>query len=182
MRFAPIFYFNCNHVLFVYIENKQKKFADFNKTFEFWWRQIFENSTIHKPSLGPLEVPHKIWAWSILLFWRLLETNKQTDKLNLYILYIQSYNQNKHIDLLQTQKFGLIYFPFNIQVISFLQGYIHFRDQACILKLKVLTLDTEIKNNCISSQKFRPMVVLKMACFSDSIFLFSCEKMYDPWL
>ena len=115
------------------------------------------------------------------VYWK--QTNRQTDKLNLYILYIQSYNQNEHIDLLQTQKFGLIYFPFNIQVISFLQGYIHFRDQACILKLKVLTLDNRdqtFKNNCISSQKFRPMVVLKMACFSDSIFLFSCEKMYDP--
>ena len=42
----------------------------------------------HKPSLRPREVPHKIWAWSVQPFWRLLDTNKQTptmDKLNLYI-------------------------------------------------------------------------------------------------
>jgi len=40
---------------------------------------------IHKPSLGSRNVPHKIWAWSVQPFWRLLDTNKQTDKPNLYI-------------------------------------------------------------------------------------------------
>ena len=56
---------------------------------EFWWRQIFEILIIHKPSLGSLDVPQKIWARSVQPFWRLLDTNKQTDKQtdkpNLYI-------------------------------------------------------------------------------------------------
>ena len=30
-RFAPIFYFNCEHVLIVILKNKEKKFADFIK-------------------------------------------------------------------------------------------------------------------------------------------------------
>ena len=44
---------------------------------------------IHKPSLGSLDVPQKIWARSVQPFWRLLDSNrqtdKQTDKPNLYI-------------------------------------------------------------------------------------------------
>ena len=52
-------------------------------TIEFWWRQIFEILIFHKPSLGSLDVPQKIWARSVQPFWRLLDTNKQTDKPNL---------------------------------------------------------------------------------------------------
>ena len=33
---------------------------------------------IHKPSLGSLDVPHKIWARSVQPFRRLLDTNRQT--------------------------------------------------------------------------------------------------------
>ena len=40
---------------------------------------------IHKPFLESLDVPQKIWAWSVHPFWRLLDTNRQTDKPNLYI-------------------------------------------------------------------------------------------------
>ena len=54
-------------------------------TIEFCWRQIFEILIIHKPSLGSLDVPQKIWAPSVQPFSRLLDTNKQTDKPNLYI-------------------------------------------------------------------------------------------------
>ena len=58
-------------------------------TIEFWWRQIFEILMIHKPSLESLDGPQKIWGWSVQPFWRLLDTNKQTDKQtdkpNLYI-------------------------------------------------------------------------------------------------
>ena len=35
---------------------------------------------IHKPFLGSRDVPQKIWARSVQPFWRLLDTNKQTDK------------------------------------------------------------------------------------------------------
>ena len=35
---------------------------------------------IHKPSLGTCEVPEKFWAGSVQPFWRLLDTNKQTNK------------------------------------------------------------------------------------------------------
>jgi len=88
-RFAPIFYFNCEHFLFIYIaKQKRKKFCRFKKMvdfknlmkFEFCWMQIFENSIIHKPSLGSRGVPLKIWAPSVQPVWRLLDTNGQTDK------------------------------------------------------------------------------------------------------
>ena len=49
-------------------------------TIEFWWRQIFEILIFHKPSLGCLDVPQKIWARSVQPFWRLLDTNKQTNR------------------------------------------------------------------------------------------------------
>ena len=49
-------------------------------TIEFWWRQIFEILMIHKPSLESLDVPQKIWARSVQPFWRILDTNKQTDR------------------------------------------------------------------------------------------------------
>ena len=54
-------------------------------TIEFWWRQIFEILIIHKPSLVSLDVPQQIWARSVQPFWRLLDTNKETDKPNLYV-------------------------------------------------------------------------------------------------
>ena len=42
-RFAPIIYLNCEHVLFVNIENKEEKnFADFIKKFRGIFR-IFKN-------------------------------------------------------------------------------------------------------------------------------------------
>ena len=59
--FAPIFYFNCEHFLFVYIV-KQKKLVDFIKCcgfsiqnlvqIEFCWRLIFEILIIHTTSMG----------------------------------------------------------------------------------------------------------------------------------
>ena len=71
-RLAPIFTFNCEFFLFVYIvKQKQKKFADFVKKFvdfenlleiKFCWKLIFEILIIHKPFLGSCEVPQKIWA------------------------------------------------------------------------------------------------------------------------
>jgi len=48
----------------------KKKFADFQK-FKFFTKlktsktQIFKISIIHKPSLGSLDVPQKIWARSV---------------------------------------------------------------------------------------------------------------------
>ena len=47
---------------------------------EFWWSQIFENLIIHNSSAGSREIPQKIWARSVQPFWRLLDTNKQTNK------------------------------------------------------------------------------------------------------
>jgi len=51
--------------------------------------QIFENSIIHKPSLGSREVPHKIWAQSVQPFRRLLDTNRQRQA-----MYIDGYKYN----------------------------------------------------------------------------------------
>ena len=87
-RFALIFYFNCEHVLFVYIVKQNKKICGFQQKiswiFKKFWRSNFDGGNffillIHKPSLGSREGPHKVWAWSVEPFWRLLDTNKQTD-------------------------------------------------------------------------------------------------------
>ena len=83
-RFAPILNLNCEHFLFVYFEQqKQIKVCEFSKEYswiskilmqiEFCCRQICENLIIHKPSLGSHDVSHKIWAWSVQPFWRLLD-------------------------------------------------------------------------------------------------------------
>ena len=53
---------------------------DYQNFQKFNENQIFEILIIHKPSLGPREVPHKIWARLVQPFGRLLDTNKQTDK------------------------------------------------------------------------------------------------------
>ena len=66
-------------------------------TIEFWWRQIFEILMIHKPSLESLDVPQKIWGWSVQPFWRFLDTNKQTDK--------QTDKPNLFIDIDENTKF-----------------------------------------------------------------------------
>ena len=91
-RFVPIFHFYCENVHFMYIvkQKQTKLFADFMKKFRgflkilkitFWWRQTFENSIIHYPSLGSCEVLHKRWVQSVQPFWRILiRTNRQTSK------------------------------------------------------------------------------------------------------
>ena len=72
----------------------KKKFRGFSKfsKIEFWWRQIFENLIIHKSSLGSREIPQKNLGpigSAVLTFIGYKQTdrqtNKQTDKPNLYI-------------------------------------------------------------------------------------------------
>ena len=58
---------------------------------EFWWRQIFEILMIHKPSLGSPDVPQKIWARSVQPFWRLLDTNRQTSQICIWIKMFNSF-------------------------------------------------------------------------------------------
>ena len=88
-RFALIFYLNCEHVL---LKKKSRIFKNLNfftklKTF----KTHFFIFIIHKPSLWSRDVPQQIWARSVQPFWRLLDTNKQTNKQtdnpNLYIDY-----------------------------------------------------------------------------------------------
>ena len=50
-----------------------------------FWTPKFVILSVQKPSLGSCEVPKKVWARSVQPFWRILDTNKQTDKLNLFI-------------------------------------------------------------------------------------------------
>ena len=97
-RFAPIFDLNCEHILFVYIlKQKQKKVHKFHKKIGGFWKFIgnrilfadfikkihgfsklnffYKNKIliIHYPFLGSREIPQKIWARSVLPFWRLLD-------------------------------------------------------------------------------------------------------------
>ena len=81
-RLAPIFYLNCEHVLFVYILKQRRKIfcgflkkqlADF-KEFKFFYKiknlqnTFFFIFIIHKPSLWSRDVPQKIWARSVQPF------------------------------------------------------------------------------------------------------------------
>ena len=73
--------FNCEHFLVEYIlKQNQQKFRGFKKKIswifkifkiEFCEWQIFENSIIHKPSLGSREFSQKLCYW--------IQTDKQTD-------------------------------------------------------------------------------------------------------
>jgi len=97
-----IFYFNCAHVLFVYIvkQKQTKKIADLKKKswiFKNFQKsksvrsKFFENSIIYKPSLRSREVPQKIWACSVQPFF----LYKQTDRQAKYIY--RYYKTNKII-------------------------------------------------------------------------------------
>ena len=87
-RFAPIFYFNCEHFLSVYIVKQNLKKVDELKKVKFSLRQIFEILIIYKSSLGTCKVPRKIWAWSVQPFWLFFgykRTNRQTSKVHIDI-------------------------------------------------------------------------------------------------
>ena len=47
---------------------------------EICWRQIFEILTIYITFPGDMLSPTQIGPWSVQPFWRLLDTNKQTNK------------------------------------------------------------------------------------------------------
>ena len=78
-RFAPIFYLNCEHALFVYISKQRrkkhfrilKKNRGFSRIKFFFTKlktfktRFFLNFIIHKPSLWSRDVPQKIWARSV---------------------------------------------------------------------------------------------------------------------
>ena len=62
-----------------------KNFVDFQNFKKFNEDRILMetniwNFIIYKPSLGSLDVPQKIWARSVQPFWRLLDTNRQTNR------------------------------------------------------------------------------------------------------
>ena len=65
-----------NKINFADFTKKILDFQNFQKTKFF--RQIFENSIIHKPSLGSREFPQKNWA----------QTCEQTDTQSIYRLYV----------------------------------------------------------------------------------------------
>ena len=74
-RSAPIFYLNCEHVLFVYILKQRKtNFADFQEFKFFYKLKTFKTHflnfffIIHKPSLWSRDVPQKMWARSVQPF------------------------------------------------------------------------------------------------------------------
>ena len=90
-RFASIFCFKCEHVLFVYnVKQKQnKKFRGFYQI-KFVDFKIFKSRILMEANFckfdypltfpGVTEVPLQIWARSVQLFGRLLDTNGQTDR------------------------------------------------------------------------------------------------------
>ena len=96
-RFALIFYFYCEHVLFLNIKNQRKKFADCNQKFrgfswflkiKFWLRQILKVcSSINLP-WGHTRSHTKVWPDPFLrldVYW--IQTYRQTSFLSVY-LYI----------------------------------------------------------------------------------------------
>jgi len=68
-RFVPIFYFNCENVLFVNIAKQKqtkeiRRFLKLSKN-RIFKKKIFENSIIRKSFLGSREVPQKNYARSV---------------------------------------------------------------------------------------------------------------------
>ena len=60
-RFAPIFYFNCEHFFLYIVKQKRKK----SWIFKISWKSNFVGGQfliIHQPFLGSCEVPQKIGA------------------------------------------------------------------------------------------------------------------------
>ena len=68
----------------VYIVKQYNKILDFLNLMkiEVCRRLIFEIYIFHKPHLWSFDVPHKIWAQSVEPFRCLLNTDKQTSKVN----------------------------------------------------------------------------------------------------
>ena len=72
--------------------NKRKKFADSQKNFVKFqnFQKFNENQILLEANFwntdhswtfpGPCEVPQQIWARLVQLFWRFLDTNRQTNK------------------------------------------------------------------------------------------------------
>ena len=56
-----------------------KILRNFREKMEIMQKTKFKILIIHKPSMWSRDVPQKIWAWSVQPFWRLLDTNKQTN-------------------------------------------------------------------------------------------------------
>jgi len=92
--FAPIFYLNCEHVLFVYIfkqwgknfaDLKKKKLANFQE-FNFFKLKTLKFLTLINLPCGHV-ISHKKFGPDRFsrfdVYW--IQTNKQTDKPNLYI-------------------------------------------------------------------------------------------------
>ena len=80
---APIFYLNCLPFGGFY----KKNFVDLQISMKiefFVGNNLLKFWLSIKPSLGLCEVPQKIWARSVQPFWRLFDTNKQTDKQSIY--------------------------------------------------------------------------------------------------
>ena len=72
-RFEHIFYFNCEHFLFLYIKTKTKMFADFIKN-------IVDLKNFMKIKFiigGSCEASYKIWSDR---FWRFYVYSKKTNK------------------------------------------------------------------------------------------------------
>ena len=68
----------CTFSLCIHCKTKTKKS-------NFVGGKFFLILIIYKPYLGTCEVPHTIWARSIQPFWRLFDTNKQTNRQAKYI-------------------------------------------------------------------------------------------------
>ena len=80
---------------------------------EFCSTQNFEILIIHQPSLGPREVPHKIWARSVQPFRCLLDSNKQTDRqakhiYRLNLIFFQALVPSNHMNHVQVSIFNII--------------------------------------------------------------------------
>jgi len=74
--FQPFLFDKAKNNLRIYIFFRWFSKFDWNTNF---FRHFFCKSDHAKTFHGSCEVPHKIWIW-LVQFWRLLETNKQTNR------------------------------------------------------------------------------------------------------
>ena len=108
----------------------KKNFRDFQK----FKTQIFKISIIHKPSLGSQDVPQKIWARSVQPFWRLLDTNKQTDRQAKFICRRKQFKAKKLRNSKTTFKQSYMLFSVVIPVgFKLSNGFVHTDQLRCVV-------------------------------------------------
>ena len=138
-------------------KTKTKEFADFiiqiSRIFKIFKNLILmeanlENLIIYKPSLGPREVPHKFWTWSVQTFIGYKRTDRQTSKVYKLIYLFIFWSFYLLIQSFFIQQFMLYSFIFLFSLFFHLFAYSELSN--FILFLRII----ELRNSLFKLFKF----------------------------